>query len=192
MSETLLDRALIDVCHALDTRGIAFALVGGLAVSLRAEVRFTRDIDFALSVTENAEVELLVRELQAMGYKVKALIEQDAQHRLATVRLVAPTGVPVDLLTASSGIEPELVKRAELVIWNTECSLHVARREELLALKVLSVTERRPQDLTDVRALLKAGVDHATVEGNLAEIQARGFHRKQDLLAKYRQLVAEM
>lgn len=77
-------------------------MVGGLAVSARGEPRFTRDIDLALAVADDAMAEARVRDLVGRGYRVLASIEQEATGRLATVRLEAPgenaQGVVVDLL----------------------------------------------------------------------------------------------
>ena len=70
-----LDIALARVCIDLTTRDVPFALVGGLAVSLRSRVRFTRDIDLAIKIASDAEVESLTLALQASGYRVKALVE---------------------------------------------------------------------------------------------------------------------
>jgi hypothetical protein len=86
------------------------ALVGGLAVSARSEPRFTRDADLAVAVANDAEAEALVHLLSGAGYAVDALVEQEATGRLATARLLRAVSarVPViDLLFASSGIEPE-------------------------------------------------------------------------------------
>ena len=52
-----------------------FALVG-LAVSARTEPRFTRDLDFAVAVTNDPEAEEVVYNLQRVGYLVAATIEQ--------------------------------------------------------------------------------------------------------------------
>jgi hypothetical protein len=41
-----------------------------------------------------------------------ASVEHDTLKRLATVRLLSPAGVKIDLLFASSGIEHETVERA--------------------------------------------------------------------------------
>ena len=91
-----------------------FALVGGLAVSTRAEPRFTRDADLAVSVAGDQDAETLVRDLQARGWRVIAAIEQNVAARLAAVRLGLSgqdeRGAVVDLLFASSGIEPEVVE----------------------------------------------------------------------------------
>ena len=88
-----------------------------MAVSTRAEARFTRDADLAVLVSGDEDAESLVRDLQARGHRVVAAIEQESAGRLATVRLV-PLGqgddeTVVDLLFASSGIEPEIVAAAE-------------------------------------------------------------------------------
>jgi hypothetical protein len=56
-----------------------------------------------------------VRSLLADKYRLLASIEQEETGRLATVRLGSPPAVSgdvvVDLLFASSGIEPEIVRR---------------------------------------------------------------------------------
>jgi hypothetical protein len=90
--------------------GRHFALVGGFAVSARTEPRLTRDADLAVRVTDDRDAEALVRALQGRGWRVVAAVEQDAAGRLATVRLAVAGedvhGAVVDLLFASSGIEP--------------------------------------------------------------------------------------
>jgi hypothetical protein len=79
---------------------------------------------------------------------------------------------------------------AESVSWTGDLQVLVARREELLALKVLSATERRPQDTKDAIELLRAGTDRAQVLDRLRTIEARGYNRKQDLTAKFEALEA--
>src|SRR4029078_4653122 len=106
-----LESALRRIQAELSAARVAFALVGGLAVSARTEPRFTRDADLATAVSSDGEAERLIRTLSRRGYAVGALVEQDAVGRLATVRLTdhAPDQGPViDLLFASSGIEPEI------------------------------------------------------------------------------------
>lgn len=59
-------------------------------MSARASVRFTRDVDLAVSVTDDAEAEGLLRALATHGYQVVALVEQERTGRIATVRLRTP------------------------------------------------------------------------------------------------------
>ena len=112
---TSLESALHRIAADLDRSHVNFALVGGLAVSVRTEPRFTRDADFAVAVASDAEAEALIRRLRAGGYEVAAIVEQDAVGRLATARLTVSgevEGPVADLLFASSGIEREIVASA--------------------------------------------------------------------------------
>lgn len=66
--------------------------------------------------------------------------------------------------------------------------LHVARVEELLALKVLASADDRPQDAMDFINLVQFNptFDEEAVLESLRLIEARGYHRGQRLQAKYR------
>lgn len=168
---------------------VPFALVGGLAVSARTEPRFTRDADLAVAVADDAAAEALIRDLHARGYHIEALVEQDAVGRLATARLLADLGSAapiVDLLFASSGIEPEVVRAAEVVELLPGLHLRLATTGHLIALKVLARDdESRPQDLGDLRALLRVAspTDVAVARAALEQIAARGYGRQRDLQA---------
>ncbi len=163
-----------------------FALVGGLAVSLRAEPRFTRDADLVVSVGSDADAELTVNELLARGYGVEAVVEQLALGRLATVRLRSriPGGLIVDLLFASSGIEPEVAAAAEVLVVARGLSMPVACTGHLIALKLLSHdTERRRQDLIDLDELKAVATDRDWLLAAEAcrLITERRYHRDRDL-----------
>lgn len=185
-----LEAALRGIAAELERRGRRWAIVGGLAVSARAEPRFTRDIDLALAVVDDADAEALVRDLVGTGYRVLATLEQEAAGRLATVRLQAPSeeseGVVVDLLFASSGVEAEIVEEAERLEVLPALSVPVARSGDLLALKVLSEGPKRPQDVVDIAALLRqaSGADVQRARDIAALMVKRGYHRDRDLLAR--------
>jgi hypothetical protein len=59
MAEPAPELALVAICRELVRLGRRFALVGGLAVSVRAEVRFTRDVDIVVLVADDTEAESL-------------------------------------------------------------------------------------------------------------------------------------
>lgn len=186
-----LESALRQATADLVARGTRFALVGGLAVSARAEPRFTRDVDLAVAVDSDAEAEGLVRSLLARGYRVLAQVEHDDAGLLATVRLAVPSGgepegVVVDLLFASSGIEEALVATAEPLEVFAGLTVPVASVPALLALKILASDARRPQDLVDARALLDhAGPDQVQQARELLrQVQERGFGRGKRLVAE--------
>lgn len=187
--EAILRQAAADLSDA----HFGFALVGGLAVSARAEPRFTRDADLAVAVSNDAEAEALLHSLRGR-YRIEALVEQEAVGRMATVRLSLPgeADVPVvDLLFASSGIEPEVVAAAEPLELLRGLVIPVAQTGHLLALKVLARDDiSRPQDIADLRALMLVAspeeLDRARQA--LALIAARGFHRGRSLVAEFETL----
>jgi hypothetical protein len=186
MIEPAPELAIQAICVELSARGRQFALVGGLAVSVRSEIRFTRDVDIAVCVLDDADAEALVHQLLGVGYKPVASVEHEARQRLSTVRFLSPQGVKVDLLFASSGIEAEIVARASLVDMGGAGTVPVANAEELLAMKILSMTDRRLQDRLDAMRLLQfvPNLDLSVVREHLSRITQRGFERDQDLEAK--------
>lgn len=184
---TSVDGAVRDVLPRLDRRGVRAALVGGLAVSVRTEPRFTRDVDLAIAVEDDRAAEALVHELRGEGYVVRAVVEQEERRRLATVRLLPP-GVPeqgavVDLLFASSGVEPEIVGLADRLEVFPAVLVPVARTGHLVATKLLSKTDRRPQDAADLEALRAHLTPDETelARTAVALIEQRGYARGRSL-----------
>lgn len=193
----LLVEALKTIHADLGELGARHALVGGLAVSARAEPRTTRDVDLAVLVEGDADAERLLFALGARGYAVAALIEQTRTKRLATARLRWRTdgtdSVIVDLLFASSGVEPEVVRDADLTELVPGVFIPVATTADLIALKVLARDDRtRPQDFDDLRALLavSSASDRRKVAKLLELIRARGFGRGRKLDAHWQKALA--
>lgn len=185
--------ALEEIARALEELTARYALVGGLAVSARAEVRFTRDVDVAVAVGDDAEAEAVVYRLKESGFLPVTTVEQKKTKRLATARLESPNGTVVDLIFATSGIENEIVSRSQSVSLSPSLSVPVAQAEELLAMKVLSMSDERLQDRIDARNLvrLNPSLDLERVKQNLSLITERGFARQQNLSRKLDQLLEE-
>ena len=193
-AEAALHRIASDL-HELARR---FALIGGLAVSVRTEPRLTRDADLVVFVTDDADAETLVRALQDRGWRVLAAMEQEATRRLASVRLAMTeadiTGAVIDLLFASSGIEREIVDAAEPLDVVPGLVVAIARLGHLIALKVLARDDRtRPQDRVDLAALLRRADDATLREARAAleTVARRGFDRGRDLTAALDAAIAE-
>jgi hypothetical protein len=172
---------------------VPYALVGGLAVSARAEPRLTRDVDLAVHAEDDAAAERLIRELLGRGYELSATVEQTTTGRLATARVNPPgrARIVVDLLFASTGIEPEIVEQAETLEILPHLYVPVARASHLVAMKLLARDDRaRPQDLDDIRALLvtMAAAERKQVRIAIDLIVERGFARGRDLGALWREV----
>jgi hypothetical protein len=192
---TRVENVLCDVAAALTAGGRRYALVGGLAVSVRAEPRFTRDVDFAVAVAGDRDAECLLEGLVAAGYGVVDTVEREESRRLATARLLPPgelrAGVVADLLFTSSGIEAEVVAAAEPLELLPHILIPVATLGHLLALKVLAAAPDRPQDSLDLTALVEYACppDFVLAQDALALIEARGFARGKRLQDEYARLV---
>lgn len=190
-----LQAALGDIGKLLNQKEFGWALVGGLAVSVRAEPRFTRDVDVAVAVENDGQAERLVADLRGIGYEILETVEQEATGRFATARLVPPGrdagGVIVDLLFASSGVEPEVVSSAEPLEVLPGLTVPVAGLPELIALKLLSRDDStRPQDAADLVALasLATAAHFDTARALVRLIEARKYNRGRDLSAELERL----
>lgn len=163
------------------------AVVGGIAVSVRTEPRFTRDLDLAVAVTDDDAAASYVFRIRQHGYEVVTALEQTAQHRLSTIRLRrGGRGPVIDLLFAACGIEGEIAQAARPIEIAAGLVAEVAQVGHLIAMKLVSRDpRRRPRDQQDL-------VDLATVaderewlraEHAIELIHHRGFSRGRDLRA---------
>jgi hypothetical protein len=186
---TPTDLALKRAAADLRSIGAAFALVGGMAVSARTKPRFTDDVDFAIVVPHDSQAEKIAHALLTRGYRVAIQLEDEAADRMATLRLVPPgfddsrTAPIVDLLFATTGIEKEVVEAATPLQAAPGVTVPTARVEHLLAMKILSVKERRFQDEADIQALIEEATPEqvAAVRKLVQLIIDRGYHRNRDL-----------
>lgn len=184
---TSFERTARTTTAHLDRLHAAYALVGGFAVSVRCEPRFTRDLDLAVAVSDDEAAEAMVMAFTASGYRLLAVVEHDVAGRLATARLtLGPDDDAVDLLFASSGIEDEVAAAAERLEILPGLVLPVATTGHLIALKLLANDPAtRPQDAVDLHALLAVAGAHdiETARRAVALIEARGYERGRDLTA---------
>lgn len=175
------------LAEALDGQLQPWALVGGLAVSVRSEPRFTRDIDVAAAVSNDSGAEALVASLVASGFRLRLSLEHQALKRLATVRLTPPgepeEGVVVDVLFASSGIETEICRDADRLELVPGLTVPVAQAGHLVAMKLLALASDRPQDAVDLRVLIATltQADRARARAATARIEELGANRSKPL-----------
>ena len=174
------------VVALIESNGHQCALVGGVAVSIRALERFTKDIDFAVAVRRDAEAEALALVFQRAGYGLLQVFENSVHGSLATLRFSVPGGrgePELDLLFASSGIEPEIVSEAEPIEVLPGLVIPVARTPHLIAMKVLAESNIRGQDRVDLQSLLAVATELEVAEARqlVRLILQRGFARGKQL-----------
>lgn len=187
-----LEAALRAATELLEREGVRYAVVGALAVSARTIPRFTSDVDLAVAVESDEEVEALVGCFIRSGYSIRELFEHSTTGDILTVRLVHPSrpDVSTDLLVGPSGIEDEVVAGAERVEVFPLWPVPVATTGHLIAMKLLAHDGGRPVDRQDLIHLLRRATpqDLATAETAASRIQARGRAPGRDLTAELEEL----
>lgn len=151
-----LRQTLADAVKFLDRQGVSYALIGGLAASLRGQLRVTADVDLVIAADVPGAL-LLIDQLDSSPLAplfpgVREVVERafilPLRHR--------STGVKVDMAVGLSGFERMAIDRAQsMKLSGVEIS--VATAEDLLIMKILA---GRPQDEQDLRGLLTAQADN--------------------------------
>ncbi len=127
---------------------VAYAVIGGYAVGIHAEPRYTKDLDI-LIVAEKKNAKALLAALSEFGAPISNLSVDE----LATPGLLYVFGIPplrVDILNRIVGANVKaLIKRAKK-IKIADTSLKVVTIADLIMLKKLA---GRKQDLADIEKL---------------------------------------
>jgi hypothetical protein len=141
-------RALLDWERATKT---PFAVVGGVAVGVRARPRATEDIDIVIIC--ELEPAPLLESLSRFGFKAarKDSIAVASERRVLPI-LHTESGIPVDVMLGKLPYEEEIVYGATRVPV-AGMRLPVIRHEALCVMKLLA---QRTQDLADLESLLTA------------------------------------
>lgn len=191
-------RLLPGVIRDVAAAGFPFALVGALAVAVRAEELTTKDIDLAVAVPDEAAARFVLRHLIKRRYRPGVAfndLSSGVGLRGASIFPPGPEGasIPIDLLFNTCGAERDIVQRAESVEILPGLTTPVAQRGDLIAMKVLSLDDaRRPKDRVHLAMLLSAASseDLSLAMETLRLMEKRGFGfplGKDDLLSELEQ-----
>ena len=147
----MLIKVLSKFTKALAERNLRYALIGGLAASMRGRVRATEDIDLILQCTVD-EALSLVNSLGDEGFSTLLEDYETVARSALLIPLVdRESGVQLDLAIGLSGFEQEIVERADFISFGDH-EIVVATAEDLVVLKTLA---GRPQDLQDVKGIVE-------------------------------------
>ena len=137
---------LTSACVALNLTPV---LIGGIAVSLIALERNTKDVD-ALVLLDTRRVDQLLESLNQHGFieRFKGMADFGREARFITMTHIV-SGVVVDLALGCMPFEEELVQRSSEYRSGTSV-LRLPTPEDLIVLKAIA---NRPQDQLDIRTI---------------------------------------
>jgi hypothetical protein len=181
---------LRDLERWLTSCKIPHAIVGGVAATLQGEPRATQDIDAVVMIPEEQWGHFL-RSGAAFGFLPRRRNSLKFAERSRVLLFEHRSGIGIDVSLGALPFESEMIARAVRVnLQNVE--LPLATPEDLIVMKSLAM---RPNDITDIEALLDANekLDLARVRrwvGMLAEAleEPEIAERLEQLLAKGQKL----
>jgi len=146
-----LRSTLADAAAFLTGHSIPFAVIGGIAASIRGEPRFTADVDAVIGVEVEDALRLLAAAAASPPFEplfpdaaevVKTALILPLRHRKTRIR--------VDLALGLTGFERRLIRRAPREDLGG-LLVPIATAEDLLLMKVLA---GRPRDLEDAKNIV--------------------------------------
>ena len=151
-------------------RGDRWFLFGAQAVVAHGFPRTTGDVDVTV-VPADGDPRALATALVSAGLTLRVRALDDFIERTAVLPFFhEPTGLGLDVVLGSSGLENACIDRAVAVDIG-DGTVPVIRVEDLVVLKILS---GRPKDIEDVRSILRRRrrtLDLAHVRSLLAELE---------------------
>lgn len=138
-------RAIVSFC---ERRKIPYFVLGGVAVGVLGEPRFTYDVDLDIQLSKDA-AEPFLRAAKKEGFRIDVTQATKDIAQFGTFRM-AREGVQIDCILASTPLETEVFrrrKRRKLFGLN----VYLPSVEDLLLLKIIPGREK---DLLDAKSLV--------------------------------------
>jgi hypothetical protein len=158
-----MDDPIAALLVALDRSGLDYVVIGGHAVNVWLEPRFTADVDVTIQAGP-AGMDRLKDVLGGEGYRVIREHGADVASGPDFVRFVSQgEGVTLEVQTAKTEFQRESLRRAA-ASGNVP---RIATPEDLIVMKLIA---NRPKDQIDLQGLVQLdGLDWAHVERWAAE-----------------------
>ena len=143
-----LIKAAREVQDALESTGLPFCFIGGLAVLHWGEPRLTRDLDLTVLAgwgQEEKVVDTILAVLQPRMEEARAFALENR-----VLLLKSSGGIPIDLALGALPFEESATSRASNISY-TEIPLRICTAEDLVIMKAFA---NRPRDWSDIRGIV--------------------------------------
>jgi len=154
---TSASQPVAEIGALLESAGIDYAVIGGHAVNVWLEPRFTADVDITIA-TDRDGLDRLHTVMDGAGFRVAAEHGADQPSGPDFVRFVSARGDILEIQIAKTSLQVDVVRRAQ----RTEDGIRVATAEDLIVLKLIAHRRKDRVDLVGLCAL--PGLDWAYVE----------------------------
>ncbi len=144
-----IPEAAAEVAGFLESRGIPYAIIGGLALQRWGESRLTRDVDVVVLVDAEALHAFVDDALERFAPRIPDARAFGLRHRVLLVQTAE--GVPVDISLGIPGYEEEALGRAQLLELPSGALVRVLGPEDLVIHKCVA---GRARDAEDVEGIL--------------------------------------
>jgi predicted nucleotidyltransferase len=138
----------LELLQLFASHRVQYALIGGYAVAVHAEPRFTKDLDL-LVVPSKTNAKRVIAALREFGAPVESLAIED----LSTPGLIYVFGVAplrVDIINRIKKVNVEQLVKDAVTVSLADIKVKVVSLEDLIKLKKLA---GRPQDKADIAKL---------------------------------------
>ncbi|MGE0105147.1 MAG: nucleotidyl transferase AbiEii/AbiGii toxin family protein [Blastocatellales bacterium] len=142
---------LRELVALFDDLSIRYTTIGGIAIAMVSEPRFTRDIDTVILI-EREDWESFIQEAVNHGFEPRNKDPLDfAQLHRIFLLTHRKTGITVDISLGALPFEEEMINRS-VIAEKGELRLKVPTPEDLIIMKIIA---GRPKDLMDIDSIMK-------------------------------------
>lgn len=172
----------------LESHGLRFCFIGGVAVQWWGEPRLTRDIDISLLTGFGAEAEPVDLLLGAYAPRIADARQFALANRVLLLR--SPGGIGIDVSLAALPYEELAIGRAVLVELMPGRTLRLCSAEDLIVMKLFAGRETDVRDARSVAVRQGARLDWGYVDTHLAEFA--DLSADPDVMTRLRRLRASV
>lgn len=143
-----LIEAAREVQDALETTGLPFCFIGGLAVLHWGEPRLTRDLDLTVLAGWGQEENVVDTILAVLHPRIEGARSFALENRVMLLK--SSGGIPIDLALGALPFEESATTRASNVSF-VKIPLRICTAEDLVVMKAFA---NRPRDWSDIQGIV--------------------------------------
>ena len=161
-----LDDALTTLASWLDQEHVPYMVIGGFAVTVWGEPRFTRDLDVTVSVPADQLQSMIERICSKFNSLVTDPVKFVTDTRVLPIMV---DSVPADLVFAALPYEEAAIGRAKIIKLKN-ASVRICSPEDLILHKIVSPRPRDREDIEGVFRYRHAELDYSYLDPRVEEL----------------------